>query len=43
MGYGIILVWVAVGQMDIGLEGFELAPNQESFMRNDQGKNHIFV
>jgi hypothetical protein len=27
----------------IGVEGFKLAPKQDSLMRNDQGKNHIFV
>ncbi len=29
---------------EAGVEGFELAPKQDSLMRdNDQGKNHIFV
>ncbi len=46
-------VWVAVGRLDIikstlayfkiGVEGFELAPKQDSLLRIDQGKNHIFV
>ncbi len=27
----------------IGVEGFKLAPKQDSSMRNDQGKNHILV
>jgi hypothetical protein len=26
-----------------GVEGFELAPKQDSSMRNVRGKNHIFV
>jgi hypothetical protein len=27
----------------LGVEGFELSPRQDSLMRNDRGKNHIFV
>jgi hypothetical protein len=26
-----------------GVEEFKLGPKQDSLMRNDQGKNHIFV
>jgi hypothetical protein len=25
------------------VEGFELAPNQDTFMRNDRGKNHFLL
>jgi hypothetical protein len=27
----------------IGVEGFKLAPKQDSLIRNDQGKNHILL